>query len=70
MGLTVKVAKTNSIVLQTLFLIDMSTGTLKYPATGLPSHKDAGIGEIATREANGSVKRVLEKQGDQTSAKK
>ena len=65
-GLTVKVAKTNSIVLQTLFLIDMSTGTLKYfsPATGLPSHKDTGIGEIATREANGSVKRVLEKQGD------
>ena len=45
---------------------------MKYfsPATGLPSHKDTGIGEVAIRETNGSMKSVLEKQSDQTSAKK
>ena len=64
-------------MLQTLFLIDMSTSILKYfsptaglPTTGIPSHKDTGIGKVATHEANGSGKRVLEKQGDQTGGKK
>ena len=35
-----------------------------------PSRKDTGIGPLATREANGSVKCVLEKQARQQSAKK
>ena len=35
-----------------------------------PSHKETGIQALATREANGSVKRVLEKQARQQSAKK
>ena len=35
----------------------------------LPSRKDTGIGAVATREANGGVKRVLEKQASQQSAK-
>ena len=34
------------------------------------SRKDTRIGALATREANGSVKRVLEKQARQQSAKK
>ena len=57
---------------QTLFLINTSTGTLKYfsPATKLPNHKDTGIKEIATYKTNRSMKCLLEKQGDQTSAKK
>ena len=38
--------------------------------TRLPSHKDTGIGAVATREANGGVKRVLEKQASQQNAKK
>ena len=38
--------------------------------TRLPSHKETGIGAVATREANESVKRVLEKQAGQQSAKK
>ena len=63
-------AEINSVVLQTLFLFNVSTGILKYfsPATGLFSHKDAGIGEVATREANRTVKRLLEKQSDKPSA--
>ena len=36
----------------------------------LPSHKDTGIGAVATREANTGMKRVLEKQASQQSAKK
>ena len=40
------------------------------PTTRLPSHKDTGIGEVATREANREVKRVLEKQASQQSAEK
>ena len=40
------------------------------PTTRLPSHKDTGIGAVATREANGGVKHVLEKQASQQSAKK
>ena len=45
----------------------MSTGIRQYfsPTTRLPSHKDTGIGAAATREANGGVKRVLEKQASQ-----
>ena len=45
-------------MLQMLFMIDMSTGSLNYfsPATGL-------------RKVNESAKLVLEKQGDQTSTK-
>ena len=35
-----------------------------------PSRKDTGIGALATREANGSVEHVLEKQARQQSAKK
>ena len=40
----------------------MSTGIHQYfsPTMRLPSHKDTGIGAVATREANGGVKRVLE----------
>ena len=50
----------------------MNTGIRQYfsPTTRLPSHKDTGIGAVATREANGAVKRVLEKQASQRSAKK
>ena len=36
----------------------------------LPSHKDTGIGAVATREAKRGVKRVLEKQASQQGAKK
>ena len=45
----------------------MSTNILKYfsPATQLDSHNDIGIvEESAAREANRSVKRVLEKQAN------
>ena len=50
----------------------MSAGTLKYfsPVTGFPNHKGTGIREVATRKANGSMKHVLEKQREQSSAKK
>ena len=50
----------------------MNTGIRQYfsPTTRLPSHKDTGIGAVATREANGGVKRVLEKQASQQNAKK
>ena len=50
----------------------MSTGVLKHfsPATWLPGHNDTGIGELATCEANRSIKCVLEKQANQQSAKK
>ena len=50
----------------------MSTGIRQYfsPTTPFPSRKDTGIGALATREANGSVRRVLEKQARQQSAKK
>ena len=40
------------------------------PTTPFPSRKDTGIGLLATCEANGSVKCVLEKQARQQSAKK
>ena len=40
------------------------------PTTRLPSHKDTGIRAVATRVANGGVKRVLEKQASQQSTKK
>ena len=45
----------------------MSTGIRQYfsPTTPFPSRKDTGIGTLATRKANGSVKRVLEKQAMQ-----
>ena len=36
----------------------------------LPSHKDTGIGAVATHEANGGMKHFLEKQASQQSAKK
>ena len=36
----------------------------------LPSHKDTGIGALATPEAKGSVKHVLENQASQQNAKK
>ena len=50
----------------------MSTGIRQYfsPTMRLPSHKDTGIRVVATREANGGVKRVLEKQASQQSTKK
>ena len=50
----------------------MSTSIHQYFSltTPFPSHKNTGIGALATREANGSVKRVLEKQARQQSAKK
>ena len=50
----------------------MSTGIHQYFSltTPLPSRKNTGIGALATREANESVKRVLEKQARQQSAKK
>ena len=50
----------------------MSTGIRQdfSPTKRLPSHKDTGIGAVATREAYGGVKRVLEKQASQQSAKK
>ena len=40
------------------------------PTTRLPSHKDTGIRVVATRVANGGVKRVLEKQASQQSTNK
>ena len=42
----------------------MSTGIRQdfSPTKRLSSHKDTGIGAVATREAYGGVKRVLEKQ--------
>ena len=48
------------------------TGIHQYfsPTTPIPSRKDTGIGALVTREANGSVRRVLEKQVRQQSAKK
>ena len=50
----------------------MSTGIRQYfsPTTRLPSHKNNGIGAVATHEANGGVKSVLEKQASQQSDKK
>ena len=50
----------------------MSTGIQQYfrPTMPFPSRKDTGIGALATREANGSVKCVLEKQARQQSTKK
>ena len=47
----------------------MSTGNYQYfsPTTPFPSRKDTGIGALATREANGSVKHVLERQARQQS---
>ena len=50
----------------------MSTGSHQYFSQTMPfpSRKDTGIGVLATREANGTVKRVLEKQARQQSAKK
>ena len=50
----------------------MSTGSHQYfsPTTPFPSRKDTGIGALATCEANGTMKRVLEKQARQQSAKK
>ena len=40
----------------------MSTGIHQYfsPTTRLSSHKDTGIGAVATRKANRGMKRVLE----------
>ena len=40
------------------------------PTMPFPSRKDTGIGALATREANGGMKRVLEKQARQQSANK
>ena len=53
-------------------LFSHDTGIHQYfsPTTPFPSHKDTGIGALATREANRTVKRVLEKQARQQSAKK
>ena len=55
----------------------MSTGICQYfcLTARLPSHKNIGIGAVATREANASrkangMKCVLEKQGSQQSTKK
>ena len=50
----------------------MSTGIRQYfsPTTSFSSRRDSVIGALATREANGSVKHVLEKQARQQSAKK
>ena len=50
----------------------MSTGIHQYFSSTMPfpSHKDTGIGALVTREANGSVRRVLEKRARQQSAKK
>ena len=49
----------------------MSTGIRQYfsPTTPFPSRKDTGIG-VATCKANRRVKRVLEKEARQQSAKK
>ena len=45
------------------FFFKMSTGIHQYFSltTPFPSRKNTEIGALATREANGSVKRVLEK---------
>ena len=62
-----------SIVFQKLFFFfKISTGIRQYfrPTTPFPSRKDTGIRALATHEANGSVKRVLEKQARQQSGKK
>ena len=50
----------------------MSTGIRLYFSltTWLPSHKETGIGAIATHEANVCLKHVLEKQASQQSTKK
>ena len=50
----------------------MSTGIRQYFSLTmrLPSHKDTWIGVVATCEANGGVKPVLEKQVSQQSTKK
>ena len=42
----------------------------QYSPVSISSRKDTGIGVLATREANGSVKCVLEKQARQQSTKK
>ena len=64
--------KISCIVLEKLFFFYLSTGICQYfsPNTRLPSHKDTEIGAVATREANGGVKHVLETQASQQSAKK
>ena len=50
----------------------MSTGIHQYFSLTmwLSSHKNTGIGAVATREANGTMKHVLEKQASQQSTKK
>ena len=52
-----------------LFFFKMSTGICQYFSltTPFPSHEDTGIGALVAREANGSVRRVLEKQARQQS---
>ena len=60
--------KISSIVLQKLFVFfffKMSTGQYFSPTTQLPSHKDTGIGAVATRKVNRGMKHVLEKQASQ-----
>ena len=56
----------SSIVLQKLeffFKMSIYTGICHYftPTTRHPYHKDTGIGVVATCEANGGVKCVLER---------
>ena len=50
----------------------MSTNIRQYfsPTMPFPSRKDTEIGALPTREANVSMKRVLEKQARQQCAKK
>ena len=63
----------NSIVFLKLFFffkISTSIHQCFRPAPPFPSRRDTGIGVVATREANGNMKRVLEKQARQQSAKK
>ena len=55
---------------QQLFQDEYSAVYMLLDFTTSPSCKDTAIGAVATREANESVKRALEKQASQQKAKK
>ena len=71
-SITVKVSEYKFHCSSEAMFLKMSTGIRQYfsPTTRLPSHKDTGIGVVATREANVGVKCLLEKQASQQSTKK
>ena len=60
----------SSIVFKKQFFFFQDEYQYFSPTAPFPSWKNTGIGVLATREANGNVKRVLEKQARQQSAKK